>query len=211
MHIADGVLSVPVLMTGMVFSVAGVGYGLQRLDNERIPQVAVLSAAFFVASLIHLPIGFSSVHLVLNGLLGIILGWAAFPALAIALFLQVILFGFGGISALGVNIFNMAFPAVITFYLCNHAARHAQHEYLQFLFGFIAGSLAILLSTLLIALSLFLSGEGFIGVIQLIFIAHFPVMIVEGVMTGFIVVFLRQVRPELLTTPVLCHATEIFD
>ncbi len=202
MHIADGVLSAPVLITGIALSIAGVGYGLQRLDYERIPQVAVLSSAFFVASLIHLPIGFSNIHLILNGLLGLILGWAAFPALAIALFLQAILFGFGGISSLGVNVFNMALPAILCFYLCHHAARRAQHESLQFLYGFLAGSLAIIFSTCLIALSLFLSGEGFIRLIQLMFLAHIPVMIVEGIITGFIIVFLQQVRPELLAAPV---------
>lgn len=202
MHIADGVLSAPVLITGIALSLAGVGYGLQRIDYERIPQVAVLSSAFFVASLIHLPIGFSNIHLILNGLLGLILGWAAFPALAIALFLQAILFGFGGISSLGVNVFNMALPAILCFYLCHHAARRAQRESLQFLYGFLAGSLAIVFSTCLIALSLFLSGEGFIRIIQLMFLAHIPVMVVEGIITGFIIVFLQQVRPELLAAPV---------
>ena len=206
MHIADGVLSAPVLISGIALSIAGVGYGLQRLDYERIPQVAVLSSAFFVASLIHLPIGFSSVHLVLNGLLGLILGWVAFPALAIALFLQAILFGFGGISTLGINVFNLALPAILCFYLFHHAARHARRESLQFLCGFLAGALAIIFSTCLIALSLFWSGEEFIGVIRLVLIAHIPVMIVEGIITGFIVVFLQQVRPELLTIPVAsCH------
>jgi len=206
MHIADGVLSAPVLISGIALSIAGIGYGLQRLDYERIPQVAVLSSAFFVASLIHLPIGFSSVHLVLNGLLGLILGWVAFPALAIALFLQAILFGFGGISTLGINVFNLALPAILCFYLFHHAARHTRRESLQFLCGFLAGALAIIFSTCLIALSLFWSGEEFIGVIRLVLIAHIPVMIVEGIITGFIVVFLQQVRPELLTIPVAsCH------
>lgn len=202
MHIADGVLSAPVLFSGAVFSIAGIGYSLQRLDYERIPQVAVLSSAFFVASLIHLPIGFSSVHLVLNGLVGLILGWAAFPALAIALFLQAILFGFGGISSLGVNIFNMAIPALICFFCCHRVIQHTRSETWQFLFGFIAGALAILLSTCLIGLTLWLSGEGFLYIIQLMFIAHLPVMLVEGVITGFTIVFLQQVRPELLTSPI---------
>jgi cobalt/nickel transport system permease protein len=202
MHIADGILSAPVLFSGAAFSLVGIGYGLQRLDYERIPQVAVLSSAFFIASLIHLPIGFSSIHLVLNGLVGLILGWAAFPALAIALFLQAILFGFGGISSLGVNIFNMALPALLSF-LCFHwAIQRTRNETWQFLLGFMAGASAIILSTCLISLSLWLSGEGFLPVVQLTFIAHIPVMLVEGVITGFIITFLQQVRPELLSAPI---------
>ncbi|WP_197481456.1 energy-coupling factor ABC transporter permease, partial [Oleiphilus sp. HI0086] len=68
MHIVDGALAAPVLAAGVVLSVVGVAIGLKKLDYDHLPQVGVLSAAFFVASYIHLPLGFSSVHLILNGL-----------------------------------------------------------------------------------------------------------------------------------------------
>ena len=77
MHLAEGVLSAPVLFAGTGLSILGIALGLKKLDSEQMPQVAVLTAAFFVAALVHIPIGPSSVHLVLHGLLGIILGWAA--------------------------------------------------------------------------------------------------------------------------------------
>ena len=67
MHIVDGALTAPILATGAAAAVAGVAVGLRKLDYDRMPQVAVLSAAFFVASYIHLPVGFTSVHLILNG------------------------------------------------------------------------------------------------------------------------------------------------
>ena len=70
MHISEGVLSAPVLATGAALTAAGCGIGLKKLDYDRVPQVAILTSAFFVASLIHVPIGPSSVHLVLNGLMG---------------------------------------------------------------------------------------------------------------------------------------------
>ena len=60
---------------------AGRAVSLRRLDYDHLSKVAVLSATFFVASLIHFPIGPTSFHLTLNGLIGVILGWAAFPAL----------------------------------------------------------------------------------------------------------------------------------
>ena len=117
MHIEDGVLAasptgLAILAGGAALAAAGTAFGLRRIDYERIPQVGMLSAAFFVASLVHVPIGFSSVHLVLNGLVGLLLGWAACPAILIALFLQSVLFGFGGLLALGVNTVTMAVPAV---------------------------------------------------------------------------------------------------
>ena len=73
MHISEGVLSAPVLTTGAVLAAVGVAVGLKKMDDERVPQVGVLSAAFFVASLIHVPVGPSAAHLVLNGLLGLLL------------------------------------------------------------------------------------------------------------------------------------------
>ncbi|MCF8037428.1 MAG: energy-coupling factor ABC transporter permease, partial [Desulfobacteraceae bacterium] len=67
MHISEGILSLPVLAAGVGFAAAGTGIGLKKLDPDRIPKTGILAAAFFVASLIHVPIGPSSVHLILNG------------------------------------------------------------------------------------------------------------------------------------------------
>ena len=97
MHISEGVLSGPVLAGGWALTAVGTAIGLKRLDYDRLMTVAILSAAFFVASLIHVPIGPVSVHLILNGLVGAILGYAAFPAICVALLLQAVLFQFGGL------------------------------------------------------------------------------------------------------------------
>ncbi|MCV6597055.1 MAG: cobalt transporter CbiM, partial [Mangrovicoccus sp.] len=103
MHIVDGALSNPVVIGGAIAAAGGIAMGLRSLDLDRIPTAGVLSAAFFVASLIHVPIGPSSVHLILNGLAGLLLGWAAFPALFVGLLLQAVFFGFGGLTVLGIN------------------------------------------------------------------------------------------------------------
>ena len=94
MHISEGVLSGPVLLSGAALAAAGTAVGLRKLDYDRIAQAGVLSAAFFVASLIHVPIGPSSVHLLLNGIVGLLLGWGAFPAILVALVLQALFFQF---------------------------------------------------------------------------------------------------------------------
>ena len=117
MHISEGVLSGPVLVSGIVLAAGGTAVGLKKLDYDRIPQAGILAAAFFVASLIHVPIGPSNVHLVLNGIVGLLLGWGAFPAILVALILQAIFFQYGGITTLGVNTVIMAVPAVFCFHL----------------------------------------------------------------------------------------------
>lgn len=199
MHITDGILSLPVVLTGMALAITGVAIGLRNMPTDSIPQVAMLTVIFFVASLVRLPLGVTSVHLVLNGLLGLLLGWIAFPAFFVGLLLQAVLFGFGGLLSLGINICNMALPAIIVFYLFQIIVHKTQKTHFLFLGGFAAGSLAILLATLGMGLSLFFSGKVFLELIQWLWLIYLPVMLVEGVITGFIVVFLHQLRPDLLT------------
>jgi cobalt/nickel transport system permease protein len=196
-HIPDGVLSSPVLLAGAAIGAAGVAYGLRHLEPVRIPRVAVLSAVFFVASLIHLPAGPASVHLILNGLTGIMLGWAAFPAILVALLLQAVLFGFGGLVVLGVNTMNVAVPAL----LCGQAFRLLYREgdpRRAALLGGAAGGLAVLLTALMVAASLALSGREFAAAARLVVLAHLPVMVVEAFFTGAALTLVSRVKPELL-------------
>jgi len=197
-HIPEGILSVPVFVAGAALSVGGVAIGLRKMDYDRVPQVAVLSSAFFVVSLIHV----SSVHLTLNGLAGLLLGWAVFPALLVALFLQAVLFQHGGLTVLGVNTFIMAFPGVVVHYLLRATvlSRHARGAAVG---GFLAGALAVVCSLALLAASLIATGRPLVEIAKLVSVFHIPIVLVEGFITGAMVGFLRRVRPELLRAPVL--------
>ena len=197
MHISEGVLSAPVLIAGAVLSAGGVTIGLKKMSYDKIPQVAVLSSAFFVASLIHIPIGPSSTHLVLNGLLGILLGWMAFPSILVALSLQALLFQFGGFTVLGVNTLIMASPAILAYLLFSPLVKKANISLVS-AGGFMAGMTGIVVGVLLIAFALISTGESFRNVAKVIIIAHIPVMIIEGIVTAFCVIFLKRVKPEIL-------------
>lgn len=197
MHISEGVLSAPVLVTGAALAVAGISVGLKKMDYEKIPQVAVLSSAFLVASLIHVPIGPSSVHLVLNGINGLLLGWMCFPSILVALVLQAILFQFGGITVLGVNTVNMALPGVICYYLFAGLI-NCERKLIYLVAAFLCGFLAVLFSGIFVALSLWFTEESFISAAKLIVLAHLPIMIIEGIITLFCVAFLKRVKPRLL-------------
>ncbi len=196
MHISEGVLSPAVLAGGAALAVAGAAIGLRKLDNEAIPRVAILSAAFFIASLIHLPVGPVGLHLVLNGLMGLMLGWVAVPAILIALFLQALLFQFGGLTVLGVNTVVMAAPAVVCFYLFRGLLRRPGTA--AAVGAYACGAMAIGLSGLLVAAALITTGQAFLEVAELVLLAHIPVMLIEGVVTLFIFLFLKKVRPEML-------------
>ncbi|MGB8991186.1 MAG: cobalt transporter CbiM [Desulfobaccales bacterium] len=196
MHISEGVLSPAVLAGGAALTVVGTAIGLKKIDYEAIPRVAILSAAFFVASLIHVPVGPVGVHLVLNGLMGLLLGWMAVPAILIALFLQALLFQFGGLTVLGVNTVTMAAPAVICFYAYRGLLRRPGTAAATGAFA--CGVTGILLSGLLVAAALITTGQAFFQVAELVLLAHIPIMIIEGIMTLFIFLFLTKVRPEML-------------
>lgn len=199
MHIVDGALSTPVIVVGSVLAVAGIGIGLRHMPMEKIPAAGVLSATFFVASLVHVPIGPSSVHLIVNGLAGLVLGWAAFPALFVALLLQAIFFGFGGLTVLGVNTLNIALPAVAVYYLCRPGIVRSSPRGAA-IWGAIGGALAIALTAVCVGISLAFSGEAFIPAAKLVFIAHIPIMAIEAVITAAAVYLARRVKPELFAT-----------
>lgn len=196
MHISEGVLSPAVLAGGAALAAAGTAIGLKKMDYEAIPRVAILSAAFFVATLIHVPVGPVGAHLVLNGLMGLLLGWVAVPAILIALFLQALLFQFGGLTVLGVNTVIMAAPAVLSYYLFRPLLR--QTGATASVGAFACGFTAILLSGLLMALALLLTGEAFWPAAQLALAAHLPVMIIEGLVTLFVFQYFKKTQPALL-------------
>lgn len=196
MHISEGVLSGSVLISGAALAAAGTGIGLKKLDYDQIAKAGMLSAAFFVASLIHVPIGPSNAHLILNGLVGILLGWAAFPAILVALILHGVFFQFGGITSLGVNTIIMALPAVFCYLifgkLIHKSSRTAAAA------AFACGFLSVLISGVIVGLSLIFTEENFLKVSGIIIAAHIPVMLIEGIITAACVAFLRKVRPEML-------------
>lgn len=197
MHLADGVLSAPVALSSAVAAVGLLALGIRRVEPEKVPRVGVLSALFFVASLIHVPMGVASAHLVLNGLLGMLLGWAVFPALAVALFLQAILFHFGGLVSLGANLVNMGVPGLLVYLAFGRGMREAQPARV-FLLGACGGGLAVLGAGLAMCLSLWLSGREFAGAAAAVLAAHVPVAVTEGIVTGFVLSFLIRSAPHLL-------------
>ncbi len=183
------------LAGGWAVSVPLLAVGLRRLPWNKVMNVAILSAAFFAASLFHLPLGPGNVHLVLNGLMGVILGWAAVPAIFAALFLQALLFQYGGLAVLGVNTCVMGLPPILAFLIFRPLLLRPTAGFAA---AFCCGAFSILLSGFLAALALHFSGEDFSGPALALLTANIPLSMVEGVATAFIFNFLKRARPEFL-------------
>jgi cobalt/nickel transport system permease protein len=116
-HISDGLLTGPWLIGGFVVAGMLALFGAWGLAEDEIPRVAVLTAAFFVASSLRMPLGPSSAHLLLNGLLGVVLGRRAMLAIPVGVFMQAALLGHGGMSVVGVNSAIQVVPALIAWQL----------------------------------------------------------------------------------------------
>jgi len=206
-HISEGALSAPVLAAGAALTVVGTAIGIRGLDADKMPRVGVMAATFFVGSLIHVPVGASSMHLILNGLAGLLLGCAVFPALLVALFLQAVLFQFGGLTTLGVNTFTMALPGLVCYLLFGRLVRRGR--VLSAVGAFLVGVLAVLFAGVLVAAALFFSGKAFAKAAAVIVPAHVPVMVIEGLICVLCVAFLRKVKPEMLRHPGTLEVSDV--
>ncbi|MBL7130996.1 MAG: cobalt transporter CbiM [Candidatus Omnitrophica bacterium] len=197
MHISDGVLSAPVWIGSYVVTTAITAATSRKMNPENIPKVAVMTSVFFVASLIHIPIGPTSVHLILNGLVGIILGPLAFVSILLGLVLQALLFQHGGITTIGANSLMMGLPALLAYRIFN-LHRRFRFKSKEAIFGGLAGANGVLLGVFILAVLLVTTGEEFIGIAKFAALAHLPVILIEAVISGFIVSFLYKVKPEIL-------------
>jgi cobalt/nickel transport system permease protein len=210
MHIPDGILPVPVTVTGYAVTAAATWYSVHKINQKEnprkdVPKASLLTAAFFVASWIHIPLPPTSVHLVLNGLLGSILGYFAFPAILIGLFFQAVMFQHGGLTTLGINAVVMGIPAILAHYIfrLRKLGNHENQTKMAVL-GFLSGAVALGISVALFVIILITNIPADIDVateraaIYTLAIAHLPLMVIEGIITAMLTVFLQRVRPGIL-------------
>jgi cobalt/nickel transport system permease protein len=196
MHISDGVLPTYATAGGYVVSAVLVTWSARRTRSDDLPKLAVVTAAFFVASLIHIPLGPTSVHLIIPGLTGALLGPSAFLSVSLGLLLQSLLFQFGGLTALGANALMMGLPAVMCGWLFQKYKGRTQTR--QAIVGGVVGALGTALAAVLLAMLLVTGGEDFLGVAKIALVAHVPVIIIEGIISAFTIGFLARVKPALL-------------
>ena len=200
MHISDGVLPLPVVVGGWIITLILLAVTLRWAGKDgdiakEIPKLSVLTSAFFVASLIHIDIPPSSAHLILNGLLGILLGPLCYVAMFIGLTLQALLFQHGGLTVIGVNTLNIGIPGLVCY--LTFLAGYRRRISLPLLGGLCCG-LAVFLTVVCLVTVLVISGEQFVSVAGVLAIAHVPIMIAEAVVGGAVIGYIARVKPELL-------------
>lgn len=190
MHIADGII--PNVWCGAAHGLSWSALYLlgRRIETEDVVRLGMLASASFVVSLVHFPLGGTSVHLGLYGLIGILAGTRAFPVIFAALLFQTLLFQHGGLLSLGLNAANMGAGALMA------AALWRSKIGPETVRGFVCGFAGVTIPALLIAAEFAFTGygKGFLYISTM----YLGAAVLEGLLTAAIVSFLRRARPALL-------------
>jgi cobalt/nickel transport system permease protein len=190
-HIADGILPTGFCIAAQAVALGGVSFLGRKIEPEEVVRMGLMSSAVFVVSMVHFPIGGTSIHLGLAGLAGILLGRRAFPVIYATLLFQALLFQHGGLLALGVNAINMGLGAMAAAAIWKAQAIPESPR------AVLAGFAATLLPATLMAVEFYCAGygKGF-GAIAGVYSV---VALMEGAVTSFIIQFLRRVKPAVLS------------
>ena len=118
MHIPDGFIDVPVAAAAGVIAVVGIGVCLRRasreLDDRTAPMAGLVAVYVFAVQMLNFPVAAgTSGHLLGGALAAILVGpYTGALAVSVVLSVQALMFADGGLTALGLNITNMAFVTV---------------------------------------------------------------------------------------------------
>ena len=209
MHIPDGMLPAEVCIAGYAGTAILTWISIRKAlrssnDSARVvARASVMSAAFFVVSWIHIPIPPVSVHPILAGLMGILLGWVSFPAIVVGLFFQAAMFGHGGFTTLGVNALSMGGGALFAAAVFR-MLKGRQKKVSSLIPGFFAGFAGVLLavvvtsSVLLLTIPEYLDADMEISTILALSLAYLPLALAEGMFTALVARFVLKVRPDML-------------
>jgi len=195
MHISDGILTLEVTIVSTVVAFGFLFYSFKNLSNDKIALASAFSALFFVASFIHIPFGPTQIHLMLLGFIGIFLGSISIFSISLALILQALLLGFGGVSSIGANILIMGVSSYLVFLLFNLRILQKLNEKIKF---FLVGFSGILISSIILFFLLIFSKNEYENVAYSILAINIPTMILEGLVTLFLFLYIKKAMPNLL-------------
>ena len=204
MHLPDGLLPVGMAVAGYAGCAALLGLSLRRIARRpdpgaAMPRAAMLTAVFFAASSLAIPVPPATVHPVLVGLMGVLLGWYAVPAILVGLFLQAVLFGHGGLTTLGLNGLILAPAALIAGAVWRALAPRAPTlAALLAGAGGVALALAVFVALVLAGLPEGTDRAAERAALGALLLAHLPLLLAEGVLVATVLRVLARVEPGLL-------------
>ena len=211
MHIPDGVLAPWLWITFLVIALIVLAicfYKLEKeLDEQIVPYIGVLAAFIFAAQFVNFPVpGGTSGHLVGGTLIAAILGpWAAPIIMVLVLLIQAIM-GDGGITAIGVNVFNMGIVGGILGYVLlaifvKILGKKLDTRKNLIVSTAIASFIAIVIAALMVPIELQLSGVVSWDVsLPPMLIYHLIIGIGEAAISAAVIAYITKAKPDLIFT-----------
>lgn len=200
MHISDGFIGLTQCAIGYGATACALTAIAVKTEEENIPKIALMSAAFFASSLIHLKIGATSIHFTLIGLIGIILGWHSIIAIFTGLLFQMAMFSHGGITTLGINTLIFTIPAMLTYMLIKSLAPLKPSIKLFSLFCAVGSFLAITVASFLVYIVILTSGQGFHNLAIIFSLSNFVLSGLEAIVTYFIIKQILLIKPSMINS-----------
>jgi cobalt/nickel transport system permease protein len=161
MHIPDGYLSpqtyIPLIGVFVTVTAIAVKKVKDEVSARNIPYLGMAAAFSFIIMMFNLPIpGGTTGHAVGSAVIAILFGpWAATIAVSVAIIIQALIFGDGGITAIGANCFNMAiFMPFAAYYIFKFLSNNPSGKARVFFAAFISGYLSLVLAALLTSVEL---------------------------------------------------------
>lgn len=209
MHIPDGFINATTSLGAGLISVGGLSFALRRarefMEERRAPLAGVLAAFIFALQMLNFPVAAGTSGHFMGGLLAAVLvgPWVAVLVMAVVLAMQALLFADGGLTALGLNILNLALlgpPAGWIAFVGVRKVLPAGRRSVVFASG-VAAALSVLAAASGFVIEYALGGTGSAAagtVAAAMGAVHLFIGIGEGVITAFAVSAVMAVRPDLV-------------
>jgi cobalt/nickel transport system permease protein len=209
MHAPDGFINAPVSAIAWIIAIAAIAVCLRgarkQLDERTAPLAGLVAVFVFAMQMINFPVGAGTSGHLLGGALAVILvgPYAGTLAVVVVVIVQALLFADGGLTALGINIINMALvTAIVGWFVFRLVVRLAGSSKPAVAAGaFLAGFLSVPASALAFVAEYAIGGTGTIN-LELFFAAMFGVHMLigigEGIITALVVIAVYLARPDLV-------------
>jgi len=208
-HIPDGFINAPTSLAAGAVAAGGVGVSLRRaaqtLQEKQAPLAGLVAAYIFAVQMLNFPVAAgTSGHLLGGCLAAVLVGpWAGALCVSVVLLVQGLLFADGGLSALGLNIINMALVTAwggYAIFLLLRRALPATRSSVTVSAGVAAGT-SVVLASLAFVIEYAIGGNGgaSVGTVFAAMVGvHTLIGIGEGIITALTVGVVLGVRPDLV-------------
>ena len=211
MHIPDGFINLPTSAAFGAAAAGGVWYSIRQaarfLDDRRVPLAGLVAAFVFAAQMVNFPVvSGTSGHLLGGVLAAVLVGpWLGALVITVVLVVQGVFFADGGLTALGLNVFNMAIVGALGGYLLYRGllALLPKTRAATAAAAGVAGGLSVVLASLAFVFEYAIGGEGGAGVGTVAAAmggVHALIGIGEGLVTAMVVGAVLGTRPDLVAS-----------